>query len=226
VPINDYHLMEAFVRETEPDALFHLAIASRLTGVENEEWAVNYEWPSELAWICRLRDVPFIFTSTVMVFSTHHQGPFTRESIPDATDGYGGIKRRAENRVFYQNPDARVVRLGWQIGDAPGSNNMIDFLDQRVREGGAVQASVKWLPACSFLEDTVAALRSLPSRSAGLYQIDSNSRWTFHQIATALNALHGEPWKIDSTEDFVYDQRMLDPDLKVPCLQRRLAGLP
>lgn len=25
------------------------------------------------------------------------------------------------------NPDARIVRLGWQIGREPGSNNMVDF---------------------------------------------------------------------------------------------------
>src|ERR1041384_4030691 len=69
VPIDQYQSMEDFVRATKPDALVHLAIGSKSTGRANESWLVNYEWTSELAWITRTLGVPFIFTSSVMVFS-------------------------------------------------------------------------------------------------------------------------------------------------------------
>ena len=64
VPIDRYQPMEDFVRQERPDVLFHLAIASRSTGVTNESWLVNYEWASELAWItgqlgCALRIYQF-----------------------------------------------------------------------------------------------------------------------------------------------------------------------
>ena len=130
VPIDQYAPMETFVRETAPDVVFHLAIASRSTGKPNESWLVNYEWPSELAWITHTLGIRFVFTSSVMVFTDRAPGPFTIESVPDAVEGYGHEKRCAEQRVASQNPDAVIARLGWQIGEAPGSNNMIDYFER------------------------------------------------------------------------------------------------
>lgn len=225
VPIDDYQTMERFVREKQPEALFHLATASQPTGREGESWLVNYEWTSELAWICRMLGVRFVFTSSVMVFTNDAKGPFEVMTPPDASEGYGYEKRRAEERTFYQNPDAVVARLGWQIGDAPGSNNMIDFFDKQQREHGQIGASRKWYPACSFLSDTIEALLKLANGEPGLYQVDSNRRWTFYEIASALNELHGNKWNIVPNDDFVYDQRMVDDRVPIPPLDMRLPGL-
>ena len=218
--------MEAFVRDQAPDVLFHLAIASKPTGKDNEGWLVNYEWPGKVAAICRDQGIPLVFTSTVMVFSNDARGPFTKRSIPDASEGYGYDKLRAEEYVKERNPDARVVRLGWQIGQSPGSNNMIDFFATHMAEHGQVQASTKWYPATSFLPDTAAVLVAILDKPAGLYMIDSNEAWTFYDIAYALNRLHGEPWTITPNQDFVYDQRMIDRDIEVPSLKTRLPDLP
>lgn len=221
VPIDQYAPMEAFVRSVAPDVVFHLAIASRSTGKPNESWLVNYEWPSELAWITRTLGIRFVFTSSVMVFTDHAPGPFTVDSVPDAKEGYGYEKQSAEQRVRAQNPDAVIARLGWQIGDAPGSNNMIDFFTRQ----DEIKASTKWLPACSFLDDTAAALVSLAGGPAGLYQINANKRWNFFEIASALNDLHGRRWRVTPTEEFIYDQRMIDDRVAVPPLSQRLLAL-
>jgi dTDP-4-dehydrorhamnose reductase len=226
VPIDRYVLMEDFVRQERPDVVFHLAIASRSTGKPNESWLVNYEWTSELAWITRQLGIRFIFTSSVMVFTDNVKGPFTVGSAPDAAQGYGYEKRMAEERTFQQNPNAIVARLGWQIGEAAGSNNMIDSFEKQTAEKGRIQASRRWYPACSFVRDTAAALLWLGTAAPGLYLIDSNIRWNFYEIASALNNLHGRRWNIVATDDFVYDQRMLDPRVPIPSLQHTLRTLP
>jgi dTDP-4-dehydrorhamnose reductase len=218
--------MEDFVRRERPNVLFHLAIASRSTGLANESWLVNYEWPGELAWITRRLGVRFVFTSSVMVFSDNAKGPFTLDSQPDAPQGYGYEKRQAEQRVFHQNPDAVVARLGWQIGEAGGSNNMIDFFEKKAAAGEVIAASRKWFPACSFVRDTIAALTWLNSAKPGLYLIDSNTRWNFHEIASTLNERHGHRWSIVANDDFVFDQRMIDPRIPIPSLQASLPALP
>lgn len=225
VPIDRYDAMERFVAETAPDAVVNLAIASRPTGRPHESWLVNHDWPSELAWICRQHEIRFVHTSTVMVFSPAATGPFTLASSSDASEGYGHEKRVSESRVLYQNPHATVVRLGWQIGDAPGSNNMIDFLDRQTRAHGHVPASSRFLPACSFLPDTAAALARALSAPPGLYQLDANERHSLFEIATALSALHGHRWRIVETTEPAQDQRMLDPRLEVAPLSRRLPTL-
>lgn len=226
VPIDDYHAMEAFVRAESPDVVYHLAVASRPTGRAGESWLVNYEWPSELAWITRTLGLGFVFTSTAMVFSNDARGPFSPESEPDAREGYGYEKRMAEGRVRYQNPNAKVLRLGWQIGREPGSNNMIDFFARHMRELGRVPASRRWLPATSFLEDTVDALVRLADAPPSLYQFDANGAGhSFYDIASALSRLHGGAYRVEPTDDFVYDQRLLDGRISLTPLAERLPGL-
>jgi len=226
VPVDDYGRMEAFVRSVAPDVLFHLAIASKPVGRPGESWLINYEWTSELAWICRVLGVRFVFSSTAMVFSDDAKGPFTLASQPDAKEGYGYEKRRAEERVFHQNPDARVVRLGWQMDDVPEGNNMVAALEGQMREKGRVEASTRWYPACSFLDDTVAALQRLSEEAPGLYMVDSNEKWTYFEIVSALNQRRGKPWRVVPNEGFVFDQRMRDERLGVPSLKKRLPALP
>lgn len=224
VPIDRYEPMERFVRESAPDAILHLAIASRPTAREGEAWLVNYEWASELAWIARTLDVPFVFTSTAMVFSHVAKGPFSIDTPPDAFEGYGLEKRRAEERVFHQCPAARVVRLGWQIADELGSNNMWDHLVRRGREG-PVAASTEWIPACSFVDVTADSLVGLLAREPGLYHLDQNEGVSFFDIARALSVRAGDPFTVVPSTDFVQDQRLLDPRLGLPPLCERLPAL-
>ena len=225
VPIDRYDAMDRFVAETAPDIVVNLAIASQPTGRDRESWLVNYDWPSELAWICRQREIRFVHTSTVMVFSPAATGPFTIESTPDADHGYGLEKRLAEARVFHQDPKATVVRLGWQIGEAAGSNNMIDYLDRQARAHDHVAASSRWRPACSFLPDTAAALARVLTAPPGLYQLDANERHSMFEIASALSENHGRRWRIVEATEPEQDQRMLDPRLAVAPLARRLPAL-
>ena len=225
VPIDSYQAIEDHLRQVSPDVVFHLAIASQSTGRANEGWLVNYEWPSEMAWAARTLGVPIVFTSSVMVFTDNARGPFLPDSEPDAESGYGFEKRRAERRVLSQNPLARVARLGWQIGSAPGTNNMVDYLDRTARTEGRIRASTRWMPACSFLEDTALVLARLLDQPPGLYQIDSNRGWNFFEIATALRERLAADWVVEPSEDFVYDQRMLDERLRVPPLRDRLPPL-
>lgn len=225
VPIDEYQAMEDFVRSVQPDMFFHLATSSEPTGRPNESWLVNYEWTSELAWICRQLDVRFIFTSSIMVFTNDAKGPFTIHSVPDAPEGYGYEKLQAEQRTIYQNPNAVIARIGWQIGESIGGNHMLDFLERQMAENGEIRASTKWYPACSFLQDTAETLFKLAKMDAGLYLVDSNRSWTFYEIVCALNEKHGKRWKIVPTEDFVYEQRMIDERVPIPALQKRLPAL-
>ncbi len=226
VPPTDSSAMAAFLDEVKPDVLYHLATDATPTGLENESWRVNVEWTETLAHLCAERNIRFAFTSSVMVFSDNAKGPFTLLSVPDAAEGYGYEKYQAEQRVLAAYPGAVIARIGWQIGDAAGSNNMVDFCESQMKEQGKISASTRWYPACSFLADTVQMLHRLVHTSQGLYLVDSNTAWTFFEIIYALNKLHGERWIVEPNEAFVYDQRMLDFRCGIPALDSRLPALP
>ncbi|MEM6455174.1 MAG: sugar nucleotide-binding protein [Acidobacteriota bacterium] len=226
VELDDHWAMANYLDEVAPDRLVHLAIASKPTGRADEGKLVNVEWPSALAWLCKEREIAFQFTSTAMVFTNDAVGPFTLESTPDATEGYGGEKLQAEEQVRFQNAEAQIVRLGWQIGDAAIGNNMLSFFADRMREDGVVRASRRWLPACSFLDDTATTLIALADHAGpGLFQLDANSRWTFYDIARAVSGRHGDRFRVEPSDDFVYDQRMVDARVRVVPLEERLPQL-
>ncbi len=213
VDISNYHDMERYIKEVNPNVIYHLAILSEPTGMQNEDWVVNYLWPSELAWISKNLNIKFVFTSTALVFSNDAKGPFTPQSHPDADEGYGRGKLIAEERIFYQNPNSYVLRIGWQIGEDDGTNNMVAFLSKQMRENGKIECSDSWYPACSFIEDTARALEELIEKKPSLYMFDSNKKWTFYEIVLALKEKYNKDWKVIKNNDYKYDQRLIDDRL-------------
>ncbi len=224
--IDEYSLMEEFIKEQEPDVVYHLAVASKPTGRENESWIVNYHWPSELAWICRQHGIKMVYTSSVMVYTSNNPGPYRLDTPADEEEGYGREKRQTEERLMHQNPNVSIVRLGWQIGNGPGSNNMLDFLHHQHLENGNIKASSEWLPACSFLMDTCDGLmKAATFDDGGLFLLDSNRGWSFFEIVEALARQRAESWQVQKTDDFIYDQRMIDPRLGTKPLSDHLKAL-
>lgn len=216
------HRHAEWVAGVRPDVIFHLAIAAQPTGADNEAWRVNVEWSETLARIAHEQKITLVFTSTALVFNNEVSGPFTPDSPPNATEGYGHDKRRAEERVRAACPDARIVRLGWQIGLHTHGNSMGAWAEQQQRDHGCVGVSTRWYPACSFLPDTADALVRVTQLPPGLYLADSNRGWTFDAIVRALQTATGRPWDISPNEDYVYDQRLRDVRLPLPALSMRL----
>jgi len=114
-PVNNFQKMVDLLINVSPDVLFHLAIASKNTGLRDEERLVNKVWPKRLAKYTLGLGIKFVFTSSVMVFSDKAKGPFTINSSPNETDGYGKYKRDMEELLPLLNSNTIVVRLGWQI---------------------------------------------------------------------------------------------------------------
>lgn len=218
IPVDDYDEMENYLKSIHPDMLFHLAYTSD----PDLSWKVNYEWTSELAWLAKILDIRFLFTSTNLVFKNSFS-PIGLQSQPDAESGYGFVKRKAEERILIQNQDAVIVRLGWQIGTSAGSNNMVDYFENKMKNDGVIRASTKWFPACSFLQDTCEKLMEIAKDfPRSTYMLDSNKRWNMHEIAAGLKRKFDFDWKIQSVEDFDFDSRMIDDRVRMASLDKRI----
>ena len=210
VPVDDYALMEKFISSQKATHFFHVATGSPL-------------WAERVAEICLRFGIRFIFTSSVSVFSENSPGPFTTDHQPDATDDYGCYKIECENRIRSVNHEAIIARLGWQIGDSPGSNNMVDFLFKTMSDKGLIEASSLWYPACSLLPDSAEALHTLAlGYPPGTYHIDGNPGFSFLEIVKALNEKHGNSWNV--VESFLpeRDSRMLEERIKVRSIAENL----
>jgi dTDP-4-dehydrorhamnose reductase len=197
-----------------PDAIVHLATGS--TG-----------WAGALARYASAHGLPMVFTSTAMVFDHVPDGPHHPHHVRTAKDDYGRSKIAGEDAVLAAHPQACIARIGWQIDATRPGNNMLLHLDQQQQREGCVAASRAWRPACSFMDDTAAALIDLIVRpTAGIVHLDSNADegHGFDRIVQALKHSFGrDHWQIHVHEDYRHDQRLAGGGRRLPPLSARLA---
>ena len=217
VPPDDAAACDNWLRAARPDAIAHLGLGS-------------VEWAGRLALHAARLDLPFVFTSTAMVFHHLPDGPHAPGDSRTAQDGYGQYKIACEDAVRSAHPGACVVRIGWQIDPEQPGNNMLRALDQWQSASGCVGASRRWTPACSFMQDTADALVALLRHPvAGVVHLDSNADrgHSFLDIVHALKRSYGrDGWDIRANEDYVHDQRLVGGWPGFAQLAQRLAHLP
>lgn len=216
IPPTDSQAMARWLPEQRVAAIAHLAL-----GPES--------WAAQLAGYAAAHGLPFLFTSTAMVFHHEPDGPHRPHDPLTARDDYGRYKIRCEAAVRAANAAACIVRLGWQIDPEVRGNNMLAALDRQQEQDGCIRASTRWRPACAFMADTTAAMMTLlESPVAAPLHLDSNAGegHCFADIARALRRTYGrEHWVIEETTDYVHDQRLLDSTPRVPGLSARLPAL-
>lgn len=208
-PVDSPDAVRFFIECERPDLFCHLAMGSP-------------DWAGWAATACAENKIPFLYVSSVSVYSGSQTGPFTPRDLPLPDDDYGRYKLECERRVQAAHPGAHVVRIGWQIGTAPGGNQMVEFLDRAFKEHGRIDASTRWFPACSFLPDTADSLVRILALPPDLYHLDGNPGLNFFQIATGLNELLGRPWNVLPVAGLVQNHRMLDPRVPAASIARRL----
>ena len=177
------------------------------------------DWTEWMAQECLERGMRFLHTSSVSVFGGHQVGPFRLADTPEPDDDYGRYKLEGERRALAANPHAAVYRIGWQIGDAPGSNNMVDYFEREHAAHGVLRASVLWYPGASRLADTAECLvRHFLAGDEGLYHVDGNPGLNLYEIAELTRERLGADWKIEPVEGFERNHRMVDERIKIRSL--------
>lgn len=202
VPPEDRVACSEFLDQVEAEAVFHI-------GMGPEGWAEQMaEW-------CKQHCKPFVFTSTASVYASTTAGPFTVEDQPDSTEDYGTYKQRCEELITEVNPGALIVRLGWQIGKAPGNNNMVDYFSKQA-SGRQLKLSRNWFPACSFLEDTAdVVIKLFTEGRQGLFLLDGNPGLNHYEIGMKINEILDHPWDIEPVDEPVMNSLMRDARVQV-----------
>ncbi|MCZ8236126.1 MAG: sugar nucleotide-binding protein [Inhella sp.] len=190
-----------------PDAVAHLAMANAQASGELAAWAAR-------------RRLPFVMTSTAMVFHHEPDGPHAVGDARNAVDDYGRGKAATEDAVVAAHPSASIVRIGWQIDPEATGNNMLRALDGWQAEQGEVAASTAWIPACSYMADTARALLRLVDQP-GVHHVDSNADegWTFAELVARLARAHQRSaWRVRPHDGYRHDQRLAGGGRWVPPL--------
>ena len=128
VNLTDYIALEQLFSTLQPDAVIHLAAASKPDFCQiNPEisYNINVTTSLYLAQLCAAADIPFVFTSTDLVFDG--QNSFYQENDPVCPICiYGEHKVIAEQKIQEIYPVAAICRMPLMFGlSSPVSNSFI-----------------------------------------------------------------------------------------------------
>jgi dTDP-4-dehydrorhamnose reductase len=188
--------------------LFHLALGP-------------IEWATALASYAFEKGIPFIYISTASVFDDNASGPYTFEAIPNPQSGYGLYKYQCEQAVLKVNPNASIIRIGWQIDPKQNtkSNNMFKFFHDQLQQHGKIKVSSRFYPSSSFLPDTTEAIAKIAlTMKPGLYHVNGNHTLSLYEIALKLNERYQLDWLIEKDDTFARNDILLDDRVQIPFL--------
>ena len=124
------------------DAVIHLAAYADTTACEQKpEWTskVNIDITHGLCELAKKKAVPFVFTSTDLVFNGRTP-PYSEDSVKEAVNQYGKQKAMAEDIVLSTYPQALICRLSLMYGHAHARpNSYFNQLYQQLKSGQKVR---------------------------------------------------------------------------------------
>ena len=136
--ITDYITLGNYFEDIEPDAVIHTAAISDANLCQQDKeksYAVNVEATKNLAGLCCDYNIPFVFTSTDLVFDGL-KGNYTEEDSPNPVNAYGEQKAIAEQEVTRIYPPATIARLPLMFGYAEaGNSNYLQKFVQGLKQG-------------------------------------------------------------------------------------------
>ncbi len=119
-----------------PDAVIHTAACSNINYCQThraEADRINRQVAVELAGLCANREIPFVFTSSDLVFDGE-RAPYREDDPVSPINAYGEGKAQAEREILERWPRALVCRLPPMFGaPAPGASGFLGPLVEAIR---------------------------------------------------------------------------------------------
>lgn len=178
-------------------------------------------WAHALAKVAYQNHIVFVYISSVSVFDDNASGPYALHEEVKAKSGYGLYKFQCEQAVKQANPDAYIIRIGWQIDPHQNktSNNMFKFFNDQIQSQGKITVSSQFFPSCSFLPDTTNAIVNMAlSKTNDLYYINANPGFSLYDIALKLKARYALDWIVQKEDSFQRNDILIDSRIVLPLL--------
>lgn len=192
--LTDYAAVKAVFGEILPDAVIHAAAVSQPNECErypSETRKINTDVPADLAGICSDLQIPFVFTSSDLVFDGLNP-PYSENSEINPVCVYGEQKADAEKAVLKRWPRAAVCRMPLMFGYTEGTRE--NFYQQTARslvrgERIAVFSDEYRTPADA--ESASKGLLLAAERVTGTLHLGGRTRISRYEMGKMLSKLLG-----------------------------------
>lgn len=134
----DEGAIAAIVASVQPAAVIHLAAQSSPNVCQRSPESshrVNVDAAVLLAKLCGDRAIPFVFTSTDLVFDGR-RSPYREDDPVNPVNIYGEQKALAEAKILSHYPQAAVCRMPLMFGEAgPVAKSFLQWMLETLRSG-------------------------------------------------------------------------------------------
>lgn len=178
-----------------PGAVIHAAAISQPALCEDDPMVtqgINLEVPPSLAGICAERAVPFVFTSTDLVFDGLNP-PYDENSAVSPVCVYGRQKAFAERAVMERYPGALVCRMPLMFGLGPrNADNFSLRMLLAIQQGRPIKLFTDEFRTPVDFQSAAQGLLKFIGRRKGLLHLGGRTRVSRY----ALGLLMAEQLKI------------------------------
>jgi len=135
--LTDRPAVEQFFQDLQPDAVIHLAAQSKPNVCQTDpagSRAINVTASVHLANLCAEAEIPYVFTSTDLVFDGRN-APYTEADPVCPVSLYGEQKAEAEAEILRCYPRAVVCRMSLMYGAVPTAPSFLQTFLAPLRQG-------------------------------------------------------------------------------------------
>ncbi len=190
--ITRFNELKQLLDDVRPDAVIHTAATSDPNYCQEnpiETRIINVEVPISIAGLCADMNIPYVFTSSDLVFDGIN-APYSEKDTLSPVNVYGEQKRLAEEGLKKYYPQTVICRMPLMYGDTgPVASNFLNPLVRSILSGQPVKLFTDEyrtpLSGRHAAEGLLLALKHLPP-VIHLGGLDRISRYEFGFLVAAV----------------------------------------
>ena len=179
------------IQVSKPDAVFHFAALSNANYCEQNPAAsynINVAASKLLAKTCHSLSIPFLFTSTDLIFDGQY-APYKETDIPQPVNVYGRHKLEAERSILNIYPTAIIARLPLLYGLVPERKNFFEQWIETLKKGAMINAFSDEYRSIADADSVIEGLFLLMDSSAkGIWHLGGKERISRYDFAMKMAA--------------------------------------
>jgi len=177
-----------YLKQYQPDAILHLAANSNPNNCEQNPISnnINVKSTIHLAKWCAKQNIPFIFTSTDLVFDGKN-APYAETDEPNPIMIYGKQKLEAEQEVLKIYPQATVARMPLMYSMPSNGKGFMNAWVKNLKEGKNIYCFTdEYRTAASGSDAAQGLFLLLEKKANGIFHLGGKERLSRFEFATQM----------------------------------------
>jgi dTDP-4-dehydrorhamnose reductase len=187
--LTDFRSLERFIHQIKPDAIIHAAALSKPNACQVQpelSFTINVQVSEYLAALAAEYQIPFVFTSTDLVFDGKN-APYKEEDTPYPICVYGEHKAIAEKSILTIHPQSIVARLPLMYGISSRIPNFFKDWQIQLKTGQSITAfSDEYRTAAYGLDVAKGIWLLLQQQQSGIWQLGGKERMSRLEFALQM----------------------------------------